>query len=139
MRQRDALAYTAGIIDGEGCIGIYHSNALARKNQWRLILEVTVTNTGEWLCQWLKMQFGGGIRIHRDEALHHKKCWRWRVTSRQALSFLELVAPYLQLKRPQAELAITFQSKKRCRGSIQKSTKEIALEQAQKILLQSYK
>jgi len=56
----------------------------------------------------------------------------------RAAEFLKLILPYLQLKRPQAEIAIKFQA------GVGKSTRiltdeQLAVREAQKILLQEMK
>ena len=55
LKGKQALAYTAGIIDGEGCI------CLDKHGKHGIELKVSVGNTKEWLLQWLKMQYGGNI------------------------------------------------------------------------------
>ena len=131
MKQTD-LAYTAGIIDGEGCISIYRMKVFSH-----LALRVSVSSTDEWLCQFLKFSFGGHIYGPRRRG-HNKPCWEWRITSAGAGEFLRLILPYLRLKRPQAELAIKFQGAKgRSRKGL--TEEERALEEAQKILLSSLK
>jgi len=130
MRGKQILAYTAGIIDGEGCILIDQAKNKRYKAGYRNELRVRVGNNSEWLCRWLKMQFGGHIAYHAQE--HY---WIWGVGTKQAASFLETILPYLQLKRYQAEIAIEFQ-KGKYRGRPHKDKgKELAVEEAEKILL----
>ena len=71
---------------------------------------VQVTNTNEWLVQWLKMAFGGSVHLLKDGRAEKKwkPVYHWVVTSMQALEVLKLVYPYLRLKKPQAEIAIKF-------------------------------
>ena len=139
MKQREALAYTAGIIDGEGCIGIYSSNALARKRKRRLILEVSVTNTNEWLINWIYFNFRGCIYKKRMLARHYKQVYLWSASSLQAKTLLELLLPYLRIKKPQAEIALQFQShKSHNSGGKTKSSEAYAVEEAERILIQSY-
>ena len=141
MKHAEVLAYMAGIVDGEGCIMI------GRKSQGkgeppRLTMIVNVVNTNEWLIQWIKMQFGGNIRNRFPPNPRAKMIWTWRVESKKAMEFLKLVMPYLQIKRPQAELAIQFQSRKRFRGGtlIQRSLtdEEKALNETNRSLMHDY-
>lgn len=115
LKGKPLLAYTAGIIDGEGCIGIYHRKQRSVKSGFAYVLIVAVWNTNPWLVQWLKMSYGGNIlrpKISREAHPTWKQPWRWTIYDKHAAEFLELVLPYLQLKRPQAEIAITFLTKK---------------------------
>lgn len=108
MRYKELLAYTAGIIDGEGHIVLSAQTHGVRY----MVVEVAVTNTNEWLCQWLAMQFGGHVSSTGPVKEHWRKSFRWKLSGKKAKSFLIDVLPYLQLKRPQAELAIKFQQRR---------------------------
>lgn len=61
--------------------------------------------------------------------------WHWILGARKASEFLKLILPYLKLKRPEAELAIKFQSVKKMRPI--KTDEEMAVEEAQRIMLQN--
>jgi len=137
MRGKLALAYTAGIIDGEGHIGLSPRKQQNRDGGERSFgLRVDVGSTDEWLCQWLKMQYGGSVICVPPKKPQHSPAWRWYISSKEALCFLELILPYLQLKRQQAEVGIAFQKEKRRnpRGRRLRPM-ESALEEAQYILL----
>jgi hypothetical protein len=112
LKGKALLAYTAGIVDGEGCISI-NRNKGSKKHKYTFRLYVIVTNTNPWLCQFLKMQFGGSIyevRANRDR--RHALCYNWTLATEAASKFLELILPYLTIKKPQAELAIKYQHSK---------------------------
>ncbi len=103
------LAYTAGIIDGEGCIGIYALKAGKRgKDSERIYhtLRVEVCNAQKGLIEFLFSHFGGshgaGYRPNR------KPYYKWQITSRSAAEFLDNIYPYLVIKRDQAELVVRF-------------------------------
>jgi hypothetical protein len=104
------LAYVAGIVDGEGSISIInHRRKATHKHTWELVM--AVSNTQLWLIEFLHSQFGGWM----DSRTHYgnrKKSWRWTMCANKASEFLELVLPYLQLKRQNAELAIAFQKRR---------------------------
>ncbi len=126
------LAYTAGIIDGEGCIGIYPNTSMKRGRKCRSYrLRVH-------LSHWLKSKFGGTIylRDYAKSGQNWKPVWYWMVVSRQALSFLEQVYPYLQMKKPQAELAIEFQKERSAKRKGRAFTEEeMAVIEAAKITM----
>ena len=112
------LAYVAGIIDGEGCIGI-HSNTV----------RVAVKQTNEWLIKFLKMNFGGHLvyQKHSWGNPRSKPIWSWAVDAKKAHEFLQLILPYLQIKRPQAELALGFQKRRIRKGRAKRLTPEIKM------------
>jgi len=132
MKKTD-LAYTAGIMDGEGSIGIARHKSKSCKRGYALELNVQVTSADEWLCQSLRFSFGGSLSHSVNSA--GNPMWHWIIVARQAYAFLELIVPYLRLKRPEAELAITFQKAKRHR--CRKTDEEVAVEDAQRLLLQN--
>ncbi len=134
MRKTD-LAYVAGIVDGEGCIGLYLHQSKKRRPFY--VLQVTVANTNEWLIQWLKFSFGGSVHLRIcDEPTNCRPQWYWIIAAKKALEFLMLVSPYLRLKKPQAEIAVRFQEAKRHRGRPH-TDGEIAIDEAERILMAS--
>ena len=138
MKKTD-LAYTAGIIDGEGCIRIQIDESSYRHSR----MYVTVSSTDQWLCQYLKMAFGG--RLYSKHLEHRRASWEWVLGGKYAVPFLESILPYLHLKRPQAELAIQFQKRKdeyrkgHYGVGCPKSNTLWALEQAEAILISKMK
>ena len=134
--KRTDLAYLAGIVDGEGYIGISadHRNRNPDRPCWRL--RVVVTNTNEWLMHHLKFSIGGGtIRLRNGNLM---PCYQWSIERGKAAEFLKLILPYLRLKKPQAELAIKFQA------SVTRSTRkltegQLAVREAEMLLLKSMK
>jgi hypothetical protein len=131
LKGKSVLAYTAGIVDGEGCIHI----AKNKKKQYSL--RVIVTNTNEWLVKWFKMEYGGSITIRPcNKSKNTRTSYQWVISTSQAYDFLKLVLPYLMIKRPQAEVAIVFhQAKKQLSG---KTEEERIFEEAQYLLIRRY-
>lgn len=134
------LAYTAGIIDGEGCIGIYRHKDKNVRRGFGYCLYVSMWSTNQWLIQWLKMNYGGYVlphpKVKEKGSISKKSLWKWQLTARKAVAFLELILPYLYLKRPEAELAISFQ---KANSKRQKSEDSLVLIEAQRILMTKMK
>jgi len=130
------LAYTAGIIDGEGSISLLLNKCKKQKAFYQM--RVTVRNTNEWLVQWLKVTYGGYFypSHYGDEerAKNWKPQWQWAIAANKALVFLKLIYPYLRLKKPQAEVAIQFQEA-RCGQGHHLSEAERAIAEAERILM----
>jgi len=101
-----ALIYLAGIIDGEGTIGII-------KNDVSFYLVLEIGNTDKVLIGWLEDNFGGGVCLDKrsNKNPKHKDLYLWRHTGKKALSLLEEVEEYLLLKKPQAKIGIEFSYK----------------------------
>lgn len=141
MKKTD-LAYIAGLFDGEGCIGIYLNQSKrtvgGRKlSHYRLACVVALTD--EFLIHLLQMHFGGEFYTCKKRKDTYRIAYRWSVYSKRALAFLEAVLPYLRIKKPQAEIAIEFQKTMRHRGKYCLTEKELAVKEAQSILLKHMK
>lgn len=94
-------------------------------------MTVEVANNNFWLVSQLKFAFNGTIQTSKG------KLFKWRLKANQATAFLELILPYLHLKKAQAELAIRFQARKR--PGIRLSDEERALQEADSILCKNLK
>lgn len=130
--KKTEYAYVAGIVDGEGSIGIARSKTQEMIGGIRYEMYVTVSNTNEWVIQWLKFNFGGSVSYVKSRAVNQKPFWCWRIQTRQAASFLRLVIPYLRIKQYHAQLALQFQDAKRKRQQwIPKTKEERELEETQ--------
>jgi len=136
MKKTD-LAYTAGIIDGEGCIHIRRQQDKRYNNCLKYGLNVQVTSTDEWLCKWLQMAWGGSVYYGKKNNPKWRSYWCWSIVNRQALSFLKSISAYLRLKKPQADIAIQFQERQQWGVNTTKETE--ALKEADRILLQALK
>lgn len=109
MKYPEILAYTAGIIDGEGSVVIIKTKAPDYKLGCNYQLRLSVGNTQEWLCQWLKMQFGGSVSSFQPRNPNWNIGYTWSLRANQVIPFLKSILPYLQLKSRQAQLAMQFQ------------------------------
>lgn len=107
------VSYVAGLIDGEGSIVIGVSKIGSKKDRktpchW---LQVGITNTDKKLIDWLHNILGGHIsdNSHSPSRKNQRPCWAWRIMSNEAKRFLEIIYPYVRIKRQQIKLAIEFQ------------------------------
>ena len=108
------LAYSAGILDGEGCIKICRVSAAAinRPND-RFTLDIQVNMTDKEVVEWLYNTFGGYFYLHRSFNPRWKNSYRWYLQYQSCRNFLEWVLPYLRVKREQAKLALKYLDIKR--------------------------
>ena len=101
------IAYAAGIIDGEGCIVISRDKNAKHVGGIGYYLALQVLTTDGLLPNYLKGLFGGNIRKSTDpRGFADRECWY--AVSAHAAAVLELVLPYLLVKKDQALLAMEF-------------------------------
>lgn len=105
--KREILAYTAGIIDGEGYIGITKSGK-HKSGTIRYTLKVVVGSTDRPMVEFLREYFGGNISI-RKVVGNRQPQWAWEVASNKAVVFLRQIIEFLRIKKLQAEVAFEFQ------------------------------
>ena len=95
------LAYTAGILDGEGCIRILKDT---------YALAVAVGNTDPALLNWLERVWGGKVYGKAYKPLkwypRSKPFMQWQIYGRKATDMLALCAPYMVIKKDRAEIAM---------------------------------
>ena len=107
------LAYLAGIIDGEGCIGIECMGPCQRKNgTWArkhnyYTPRLTVVNTNKFIMFTLMRCLGGTFDIRKTIA-GRKTCYRWHVFGKKLEESIKSILPYLQIKHEQARLVLEF-------------------------------
>lgn len=124
------LAYIAGIVDGEGCIGIHrqrmYSQRLIHKSKLRAWQSehhkgddvctyrssIAVSNTNRSVLEYIKSLMGGTIHPIIHNHPKWRDSWEWRVSTKQAYGVAKRLLPYLQIKRKQAELLIIYQDYK---------------------------
>ncbi len=113
MKQNRALilSYTAGFLDGEGCIRI--SKRLPRNNKsMSYNLFVNITQKDGEIMDWLQGNFGGTIFLKNKSKDGKDWIYEWRITEVKAFNFLKEILPFLKYKKKQAELAIMFQQRR---------------------------
>lgn len=104
----ETAPYTAGILDGEGCIDIQRQKAGQRGHFAR----IGIVNTHKSLLDWLKDAFGGDVQPASRAKKKWKQSFRWRLSGSAAEVFLILVLPWLIVKKQQALLALQVSTTK---------------------------
>ena len=114
-----------------------------RKNRrspiYRIECKVGMCNL--YIPQLFKFHFGGAIH-YRASYRNNSESWHWCVSLRIAHNFLQIILPYLRLKKAEAELAIDFQKRKmgkEYRGRKPLPEEEIVYREAQRILMKALK
>lgn len=97
-------AYLAGLFDGEGTIGIYYR----RRNY---IQSVKMSSVDIRDLRELYESFGciGSFAVYDNKSTTNYPQARWGITKRsEIVSFLNLLLPFLRLKRSQAVLMLDY-------------------------------
>ncbi len=110
--QRDALAlnaidaaYLAGLIDGEGTVGLYYRSGHG------VALHLSIANTFRPVLEWVRQTTGVGcvaMRRSPSKSERHKTGGVWKCTAVAAETILTAVRPSLIIKAVQADLALDF-------------------------------
>jgi len=94
-------AYFAGLIDGEGTVGIYKFSSGAI----RPIVKVNMTCEKTIIA--LHQHFGGYMGVQKIESIPNRKPqWHWEVTFKKAVEVCKSIRPYLITKASNADLIL---------------------------------
>lgn len=109
------IAYIAGLIDGEGSIGIYAFNKSKVRPHKTFGLVMTITNTYLPVLLWIRENLGGTLKS-AGGLKSRRPCWHLQWYGKKASAVLELTVPYMRIKKRQAELAIAFIEQRKSRA-----------------------
>lgn len=87
------LDYLAGIVDGEGCVGL-HSRG--KRGSKRFIISVKMTAEG--LIRELQSNFGGAVRKCPAQSIGWKDQWRWTLQGKPAMALYDQIKSTLRIK-----------------------------------------
>lgn len=77
--------YMAGLIDGEGTIGVSRDHATRNRVPY-----LSVSSTTKEIIDWLVENFGGTASVQKVYQDHHKQSWSWKLRNKAQL--FELIA-----------------------------------------------
>jgi len=97
--------YLACLIDSEGCICLAYGN----KNKQILRPIINISNTDKFILNWAYNIIRRGWISHTPKVLHHKVLYIYSIGSkRDAIYVLNIILPYLKIKKQQAQLLLEF-------------------------------
>jgi site-specific DNA-cytosine methylase len=99
-------AYVAGLIDGEGCIGISHSK---KRDVYAVTVTVGMTSKALGILTDLHRMYSGSLTKRRDATERWDEAWAWCVSGDLAAVVLEEISPHLRLKSEQARLGMKLE------------------------------
>jgi len=103
-------AYLAGLLDGEGCVGIQKKRSSSKRHEYDFDTRVIITNSNYSAICWIKEVTGLGCayQYKRSSNIKWNVVHRWVVVSRNAREFLNAIYPYLIIKKEITDLCLTF-------------------------------
>lgn len=108
MKTETQKAYLAGLVDGEGHIGITTAIQMKGSDYWRThCVIVTLANTHLETMTWVKSIWSGTLII-RKQPKQSIPIGNLRWSSRQAIEVLKDIQPYSKIKAAQIRLALQF-------------------------------
>lgn len=98
-------SYAAGLIDGEGYIGIQEAGG-----SFQVRLKVSMSDKGMPALRRMEQTYGGKIDHDRDATEVRRESWTWRLTGQTASRVIRQIRPWLAVKAEPADIALEFQS-----------------------------
>ena len=99
MEANESLAYIAGFFDGEGCLMIL-------RNGVKSSITAQITNSDEHVIYYINALLPG--RIYGQKRYGRKKIYRLVWSGEEAINTIELLLPYLVVKRVMADLVLDY-------------------------------
>jgi hypothetical protein len=121
MIDKNELAYTAGLFDGEGSISLVRSKKTRTHSP-----QVSIASNDREVLDWCQERFGGSIVTKQPRLPTHSVSYDWRLTDRRALSFLEIIRPYLVIKRKIRRIDLLLNNYLDCTPRNGRYTEELA-------------
>lgn len=98
--------YIAGIIDGEGYIGI--AKTYRKSGRIRYSPQIRIGMTDYETIRYFYDTFAGSYCYKRKILLKHKDQWQWAMDFRGGYELMKCLLPYLRIKKRQAEIFIEY-------------------------------
>lgn len=115
LTESEKLAYLAGVLDSDGCIGIY--------GNFQVRIDVAVKD--EPITKWIFENFGGRLyRRHNTNPGQAEKLFGWVIGDAQATPLLEKIIPYLILKERQGLVCLALRYQREFNGSRNRGTRQ---------------
>lgn len=108
MNIQEKLAYTAGIVDGEGTIATYRVKN--GRGEWGMRPQLIVCQKEKEVLFWLQKQWGGRVYTEKPRLRSGKlyePCSFWFLYHSKAIALVKQLYPFLIVKRAEAKSFIT--------------------------------
>lgn len=113
MDKKSKIAYAAGIIDGEGYIGIkvYKPNKNNGTINYTYLPRIVIKMNSGQIMDFFRSMFGGAVNLTPQKDSGYFPGFVWELTGSSATKVLKQLLPFLRTKKKQAEAAIRLQSR----------------------------
>lgn len=113
MIKKEMLAYMAGLIDGEGYIGIKKDLIKGRAKNPAYYERMSIANLNKPMIDMFFNLFScGNIQLHKPSKISKRGYWSWEITNRKATVVIQQLYPYLMVKKPEADLVLKLSKNK---------------------------
>lgn len=107
-------AYLAGIIDGEGYVGIMkmrkgNKSKWCYKNDYAYVPVIKIAMIDKELITWLKESYGGNFETRKARP-NARESYCWTARKSKVNDILQKVYPYLRVKKKHAEIIFKYQN-----------------------------
>lgn len=99
-----AYAYAAGLLDGDGYIGIPPKKN-RRPGTPTIVVEITSPEALKFLQDLFEV---GAIHRCKKRKPHHRQSWRWTVKYRQAYGVAQKISPYMVIKKDKVYCILSY-------------------------------
>lgn len=113
--EKKAWPYVAGLMDSEGCIGIYPTKRIMKGGTDNLCysLLISISNKDRSIMKWLVANFGGSFKVFKNTRGFSEnnpgELFHWKIFGKgNQEAFLLGMLPYLTVKRDQARVAVDY-------------------------------
>lgn len=100
------VSYMAGLVDGEGCIGIRKQKR--RKGNHNYVAHTCIGSSDRPVLEWCKAIWGGSISPQKTST--NRPFWLWALGPAAAGQLLRDIRRYLKIKQDQAWLILEFRT-----------------------------
>ena len=120
------ISYLAGLVDGEGYVGIKKDMTSVRNGHSKSPLyheRIQIRMSNEEAIKLFKKIFGGSYYFEKEKAnnpLTKRKMYCYQVSDLGAAKTLKLLLPYLKIKKEQARLCLCLRRNKESKLAHQK-------------------
>lgn len=98
-------AYLAGLFDGEGCVRLGYARNIRASERKTKQFWIQISNTDTAIIDYLKSTMGG-TTVSMANGIGRKRLFAWKLHHQNAVDFLEMIVPYLRIKREKALLIL---------------------------------
>ena len=102
----DTHAYVAGLVDGEGCLGVRNHF----KSYYACTLEIGMSTKALPILNHLWQTYGGSISISRNGTEKWSSAATWTLQGKDLATALKKIGPALRLKKEQSEIILKLLS-----------------------------